>query len=42
MGCHAEPVEAWWIGPLRATLRQAQGDRHLLYTILINRMKKDI
>jgi hypothetical protein len=25
--CHAEPVEAWWAGPLRATLRQAQGDR---------------
>jgi hypothetical protein len=26
-GCHAEVLEAWWGGPLRATLRQAQGDR---------------
>jgi hypothetical protein len=26
-GCHAEALEAWWAGPLRAPLRQAQGDR---------------
>jgi hypothetical protein len=29
-GCHAELVEAWWARPLRATLRQAQGDRPFL------------
>jgi hypothetical protein len=26
-GCQSEPVEAWWAGPLRASLRQAQTDR---------------
>ncbi len=26
-GCHAEPVEAWWAGLLRAILRRAQDDR---------------